>query len=65
LSVKSDTARWGCGVWTARVAKSANQKATAMNDHRPTRTTSNDLIDLLLQDGLGEGLSKTQKQQPN
>ncbi len=29
-----------------------------MNEHQPTTTTHHDLINLLLQDGLGEGLPK-------
>ena len=29
-----------------------------MDEHRPTSTTHHDLINLLLQDGLGEGLPK-------
>jgi hypothetical protein len=48
----------GCGVRPELVAGGANQKATAMDEHQPTTTTHHDLINLLLQDGLGEGLPK-------
>ena len=34
------------------------KKTTAMDEHQPTTTTHHDLINLLLQDGLGEGLPK-------
>lgn len=34
------------------------KKTTAMDEHQPTTITHDDLINLLLQDGLGEGIPK-------
>ena len=49
---------WGCGVRPELVAGGATKKTTAMDEHRPSTTTRHNLINLLLHDGLGEGLPK-------